>query len=156
MEYQRLLRFLAEEIKRLGLTERGFAIQAGTGPDGLRTIRRGNQPQLDKLTSFSKFLGCPLPRLIELMNEDEAGAPIDAPSSIRSETHAPEERPAASEDRMTIGKRGPVYGDAIEDPDEILLLQVFRPLSLTKKAAIFDHLGIDEMPSLRSRSSKRA
>lgn len=65
MSRERFLRFVEERWKAMGFaSERAACLRAGIGADGLRTVRKGSMPKLEKLAKLAPVLGVSLDALM--------------------------------------------------------------------------------------------
>lgn len=72
MPNEQLLIRITHRLEQLAISERKAALGAGIGPDGIRTMRQGKRPRIDKLRRLEAFLGLPRSYLVDVAEFDEA------------------------------------------------------------------------------------
>lgn len=75
---------IAERLAATGKTARGASLEAGLGPDAVRTILdgRSKSPRAENLGALAKVLGCDLARLIDGDGDGDAALPPDPADAL--------------------------------------------------------------------------
>lgn len=132
-------------MKRLraatGLSQAKVARHFGIAPVSVAQWETGrSKPMLDRIPALASLYRV---SIAELCGSD-IPIPVLSFSSERSSDTA-----SNVENRVAVRQDSPTRSETIDDLDELALLDFWRDLSITKKAALFGYLGADEMPSLR-------
>lgn len=126
-----LRRNLKTLLRQTGRSSREVALSAGLSESAIKHILRGasKSPKSDTVAAIASQFGISAQTLLESDLQENSASNVEHGVAFRT--------------------LDPKPGDPIYDLDEAALIWMWRRLSRTKQAALFGHLGADDLPSLR-------